>query len=1341
MMKRGHSFFLGSLITALLVTGISPVPTAQAAPRKAASPKVADGELIVRYKQQKKQQIHALHASSRATSIDGKTVLLKTDADTMEETAATLAKEPDVAFVEPNYIYHASESSSSRVGSSAVDDPHYDDLWGLRAIDAPQAWDTLASWKGRQTEQVTVAVVDTGVDASHPDLAGRVLATGYNTVAGNTNTFDDDGHGTHVSGTIAAVANNGIGVTGVAGSANVRILPIKVLDDNGEGTALQIAQGVDKAVELGADIINMSLGGLGRSRLLEESIHNATQKGVLVVVAAGNETDDAEGYAPASFADVVTVASVDKENMPSYFSNYGSPIDMAAPGENILSTVPGGEYDSYNGTSMATPHVTAAAALVKMTHPSWGPEEIRAALEQTAVDLGKPGIDSATGHGLLQVDKALTYDATPVMRVVSPSRSSDLWGTFAIEAAVINQEAVSVRIADNAGNELVTLPVEGGKISGRIDSGTLGTGKQSLRLQAYDAHGRTVGEEISWPITIHQGADGGLRVTVTDAEGRPADGAQVVLYSTDGPGKGYEEVARYFANEQGYCYLPKSVRNPDEQYVVVANYFDWDTGNPFTFYQRLSDVGSQNDVTLAFGETHPLSVNVLSNGKAQPLADTSLVLVPHAVGMEAEPIELLFDPNQKGQFDINLPDGTYTAYALRHAASGQNYFVEQDVTVADEAQKLTFDLDKAVPVRFTLPKGVSGGIWTPESKLTLDQYGVYFKAKQPILVTPAEELANYSVSFGQTVGKKRYVYELKADKPLDWTETKSISLLARAKAQTDDQDADIETVKPGDWLDLNYTLRYNDEHMLSVLGLAEQNAANAPVKPNGVSGQLLLPRAAATGEQPAAQAVTPQVKITDQEGKEVWTGAQSRPFIVPDDPALTSGRYKLSLDFAGFPFAVRPQTLDVRDILLKRVSSMVDVSYTDPEGVGFSQALLRVYDDKTGNLVAEEPYYGDLFGGNGTKEGEPLHFKLDDVATGKTYRFQLAALTKEHIPLYSEQTIRVTDSAVSIDLSSKEAAMTKVSLGSDSDFILGIKQGEEALPFMEEAGANGYFWLQPGTYQVSLGNLDVDKPYFFEDTIEVDGDEYQIDAEPDYSQLKKIKIDMPSQKEEYTLGLIYNIKETFGVGTGSILVLMKGDAEMYMSDELRKALSMDIVRSEQIDGHRLSIQWSPALAPTDDGYVIKFDKTTDPTLSLAADKETYHNGDTLDVSIDVTDNHGNKITYMFNSPEASQSKKSEKTSRGQIVRQRMVKDENGKTVILRYDRQAGAYQTIEFNDIYPRIQLQKDGEKIDSVKQADNWTEYQYDLPDVTEPTEYTLLWSLSFPYERKAELVIKQEE
>lgn len=294
---------------------------------------------------------------------------------------------------------------------------------------------------------------------------------------------------------------------------------------------------------------------------------------------------------------------------------------------------------------------------------------------------------------------------------------------------------------------------------------------------------------------------------------------------------------------------------------------------------------------------------------------------------------------------------------------------------------------------------------------------------------------------------------------------------------------------------------------------------------------------------------------------------------------------------------------------------------------------------------------------------------------------------------------------------------------------------------MEEAGGDGYFWLQPGTYQVSLGNLDADKPYFFEDTIEVDGDEYQIDAEPDYSQLKKIKIDMPTQKEEYTLSFTYDIEEPFGIGSGTILVLMKGDAELYMSDELRKALPMDISRAEQVDGNSLSIQWSPALAPTDDGYVIQFDNTTGPTLSLTADKETYHNGDTLDVSIDVADNHGNKITAMFNSSEASQSKKSEKTSRSQIVRQQTVKKENGQTAILRYDRQAGTYQTIESNEIYPRIQLQKDGEKIDSVKQMQNWTEYHYDLPDVTEPTKYTLLWSLSFPYERKAELMIKQEE
>ena len=291
--------------------------------------------------------------------------------------------------------------------------------WGIAATRAEQAH-PVTDGAG-----VIVAVIDTGVDATHPDLTGKVLA-GWSSVKKSPlpegGAHDVGGHGTHVAGIIAGSVNN----TGIAGVApGVRILPVQVLGDGGNGSDRTVADGIDWAVAQGAQVINLSLGGSvnpfsdGGSRSCA-SVGAAYDADVVVVVAAGNA--GAAGNPrnePASCRGAISVAAVDELLNRTSFSSYDSTVSIAAPGAAIVSSLPmakGFPYAQWNGTSMAAPHVAGAAALVRAAHPAWTARQVIDRLLTTAVDLGPAGFDPEYGHGL--VDAAAAVGAERVGRDV-----------------------------------------------------------------------------------------------------------------------------------------------------------------------------------------------------------------------------------------------------------------------------------------------------------------------------------------------------------------------------------------------------------------------------------------------------------------------------------------------------------------------------------------------------------------------------------------------------------------------------------------------------------------------------------------------------------------------------------------------------------------------------------------------------------------------------------------------------------------------------------------------------------------------------------------------------------
>ncbi|ACK65170.1 peptidase S8 and S53 subtilisin kexin sedolisin [Rippkaea orientalis PCC 8801] len=287
-------------------------------------------------------------------SIDDHIYTLEGDGNLLKKLKQSSIKQY-IEYIEPNYIYQALE---------APNDPDYSKQWNLHNINIERAWEDS---KG---EGVTVAVIDTGVSRV-PDLRQTEFVQGYDFVNDGNNADDDNGHGTHVAGTIAQSTNNNYGVAGVAYGA--KIMPLKVLSAGGGGTVADIAEAIRFAADHGADIINMSLGGGGESQVMKEAIDYADSKGVVIIAAAGNANQNSASY-PARYPKVISVSALDPAGKKAPYSNYGAGVDISAPGgseagkilqETIDPKTGESVFAGLQGTSMAAPHVAGVAALIK----------------------------------------------------------------------------------------------------------------------------------------------------------------------------------------------------------------------------------------------------------------------------------------------------------------------------------------------------------------------------------------------------------------------------------------------------------------------------------------------------------------------------------------------------------------------------------------------------------------------------------------------------------------------------------------------------------------------------------------------------------------------------------------------------------------------------------------------------------------------------------------------------------------------------------------------------------------------------------------------------------------
>lgn len=462
-----------------------------------------------------------------------------TDGTDILRIAERYENDPDVVYAEPNYVYYT---------CFVPDDPNFDLQWGLHNIgqakgfldadiDAPEAWDIETG-----SADVIIAIADSGVDYTHVDLAGNIWVNngeipgngvdddgngfiddvhGWDFADDNNDPMDSFWHGTHCAGIAGAVGNNGVGIAGVAW--NCKVMPVRI------GSHIIIedaaANGITYAADNGADVISMSWGGRSTSQLIEDALNYAHDQGVVLVAAAGNYNTDIILF-PADNEHVISVAALNTDDFKAYFSNYGSEVDVAAPGQDIYSTMPNNDYGLKSGTSMACPHVSGLAALLLSKDPGLSPLMVQAIITSTTDRL--PPTEKIE-RGRMNAFKALLRGPGPTTAIIEdPSHSVDVNGYIEITGMAYGEgfQYYTLNYAlgrhPSAGDwiELVnsTTPVQEG-ILATLDTTSLEEGLYTLCLTVVCDNG--IYQDVLWIVvnnevnTVYVDDDGGSGIDYT----------------------------------------------------------------------------------------------------------------------------------------------------------------------------------------------------------------------------------------------------------------------------------------------------------------------------------------------------------------------------------------------------------------------------------------------------------------------------------------------------------------------------------------------------------------------------------------------------------------------------------------------------------------------------------------------------------------------------------------------------------------------------------------------------------------------------------------------------------
>jgi thermitase len=480
-MRKGNFIFCAMVVA--LCSGVANAQTPFA--------RVANKQVVVKLKPATPSKMRQWVSDSKAYGYEpiaevagaGVRVYEVRNDQTLDQALQELRADPDVEYAEPNYVLEAFETPN---------DPMANQQWSLAKTFLPDAWSI-----SHGSSSVTIAIVDTGVDLQHQDLSGKVTA-GYDFIGNDTNPTDEHGHGTHCAGIAGANWGNNKGIAGVGGEC--RIMPVRVLDENGSGLSDQVASGIIWAVDHGANVISLSLGGPSPSSVLNDAVNYAWEHGAIVVCAAGNDGTTTRNY-PAAYTHVISVGASTQSDGKASFSNYGDWVTVAAPGEQILSTLPGNQYGYMSGTSMATPHVAGLVGLI------WGRMGLSTTntLVRQRLELSCDNVGSWVARGRVNALKAMNAPETHGSVTIT-TQDVSVVGTsrirFRIAADGVTNKARKIVLSSSDGN-VVKVPATTQLAANKIDTTLSVLSQQTLQAKVVTITAQLGDQTASVDVTIN----------------------------------------------------------------------------------------------------------------------------------------------------------------------------------------------------------------------------------------------------------------------------------------------------------------------------------------------------------------------------------------------------------------------------------------------------------------------------------------------------------------------------------------------------------------------------------------------------------------------------------------------------------------------------------------------------------------------------------------------------------------------------------------------------------------------------------------------------------------------
>ncbi|MBA2263554.1 MAG: cell wall-binding repeat-containing protein [Chloroflexi bacterium] len=545
-MSRATSILLALLVlvaTALPVAANEPDP-----PATAAAGEIIPGEVIVQFSEGTGAKVAGEHGLAVEVELgapgEGGPALVSTEGRPVAQVVAELRADPSVEQVEPNYVVQlVNEGAVSAVG---VNDPQTGGQYSLDRMRVRDAWSLSTGGSN------VIAVLDTGVQYDHPDLAGRLLA-GYDFVNDDTDASDDNGHGTWVSGIVAANANDGYGIAGVSWSD--KILPVKIMNREGTGSTADLLAAITWSADQGADVINLSVGGFPYSQLMQDAVNDAFSKGAVLVGAAGNNRRQ-ENFYPASFDNVISVSATQVDDEFSNWSSYGPKVDLSAPGSSVLTTNcyvctyanhnTWGSHTYISGTSFATPNVVGVVALMRARYPGYTAQQVVDRLFSTVDDIGYPGMDNRYGRGRVNAYRALGASVTGP----GPSTGDSLEPSNTLAAARGIGLGVTIRPSLHPAGDVDVFAVDLPS-AGRLDVSV--TGVVDTRAYPWNKSGLPID-----PIVELYNTSGGLLQRIDD---QSEAGTELASVTVSSPSRILVSISNWYANgsQSAYSLTPTFV--------------------------------------------------------------------------------------------------------------------------------------------------------------------------------------------------------------------------------------------------------------------------------------------------------------------------------------------------------------------------------------------------------------------------------------------------------------------------------------------------------------------------------------------------------------------------------------------------------------------------------------------------------------------------------------------------------------------------------------------------------------------------------------------------------------